>query len=75
MKNNREYNEFRNNIKIFNGYEKNVCDSYEIYQNVKLQIDKLKPFECPDLYIELDDKVIGIEHFEFSSYKTSAKRR
>ena len=62
-----------NNIKIFNGFEKNLGDSYEIYNNIKQNIQKLKSFEAPNLYIELDDKVIGIEYFEFCSYKTNRK--
>lgn len=65
--------EFRTNILYYNGYDKKLFDSYEIYENVKSNIKKLKSYENPDLYIELEDKVIGIEQFEFSSYSSSKK--
>ena len=69
---NKETREFAYNLKYYNGYEKNVEDSIEVYRNVH-KIQNLKSFECPDMYIELEDKAIGIEQFEFSAYRSTSK--
>ena len=69
---NKESRSFAYNLRYYNGYEKNVEDSIEVYRNVH-KIQNLKSFECPDMYIELEDKVIGIEQFEFSAYSSNKK--
>jgi hypothetical protein len=69
---NEETKAFAYNLRYYNGYEKNVADSIEVYRNVH-KIQNLKSFECPDMYIELEDKVIGIEQFEFSAYSSNKK--
>ena len=69
---NEETKAFAYNLRYYNGYEKNVEDSIEVYRNVH-KIQNLKSFECPDMYIELEDKVIGIEQFEFSAYSSNKR--
>ena len=53
---NEETKTFAYNLRYYNGYEKNVEDSIEVYRNVH-RLQNLKSFECPDMYIELEDKV------------------
>ena len=69
---NEETKAFAYNLRYYNGYEKNVADSIEVYRNVH-KIQNLKSFESPDMYIDLEDKVIGIEQFEFSAYSSNKK--
>ena len=69
---NQETKAFVYNLIYHNGYEKYVEDSSEVYRNVH-KIKNLKSFECPDMYIELEEKVIGIEQFEFSAYSSNKK--
>ena len=69
---NEETKAFAYNLRYYNGYEKNVADSIEVYRNVH-KIQNLKSFEFPDMYIDLEDKVIGIEQFEFSAYSSNKK--
>ena len=56
----------RNNI----CYLENCENEFQsIFDNVNL----IKQFDSPDLYLEIKDEIIGIENFKFSAYKTSKK--
>lgn len=69
---NKELKDFKHNLKYSNGYEESIFDSIEVYNNVH-NLQNLIAFECPDMYIEFKDKVIGIEQFEFSAYSSNKK--
>ena len=43
-----------------------LYDSYDV-RKIFENIDLIKPFEKPDMYFELEDVIIGIEQFSFSS--------
>lgn len=42
-------------------------------EDLQLTFDNLNPFEHPDMYAVLDDKIIIIEHFEFDASKRTKK--
>lgn len=69
---NEETKNFAFNLRYYNGYEKSLGNSMEIRQNI-INVSKLRGFERPDMYIELEDEIIGIEQFEFSSYTINKK--
>lgn len=47
-------------------------DSEELYNNLK-NINKLKKFERPDMFLIKNDIIMGIEAFEFTAYNTNRK--
>lgn len=51
-----------------------VASSECVRDNFIYNIDKFNSFESPDMYLKKDNEVIGIEVFEFSSYKTTKKK-
>ncbi len=69
---NEETKNFAFNLRYYNGYEKTLGNSIEIRRNI-IDVSKLRGFERPDMYIELEDEIIGIEQFEFSSYSNTKK--
>lgn len=68
---NKEYKEYKVQNTSLNAKDTILYDSQEIYDNTFVK--NLNAFEKPDMYAEFDDKVIGIEVFEFSSYKNYRK--
>lgn len=67
-----ECNDFRLN---YRHNFKNVIiaeDSEELYNNLK-NINKLKKFERPDMFLINNDIIMGIEEFEFTAYNTNRK--
>lgn len=43
------------------------------YKDFNEMFHKLVPFERPDMYAELDDKVVILEHFEFDASRQTMK--
>lgn len=71
----KDYNEkqkFITDFKHFNLYTTILEDSKDIYYNIS-DLSKITSFEAPDMYILEQKFVIGIEHFTFTSYKSSKK--
>lgn len=67
----KEYNDYRTQNTLLNAKDIILYDSQEVYDNTF--IEKMNAFEKPDMYAEFDDKIIGVEVFEFSSYKNNKK--
>ena len=42
-------------------------------ESLELALHNLKPFERPDMYAVLHDKIVAIEHFEFDASKRTRK--
>ena len=58
---------FRDNI----SYLENCKNTFKIiFDNINL----IKQFDSPDLYLKTNNEIIGIETFKFSAYKTSRKK-
>ena len=67
----KEYSDYKTQKNSFIGNNHILYDSQEIYDNTL--VENMNAFEKPDMYAEFDDKVIGIEVFEFSSYRHNKK--
>lgn len=70
MKDNEKQN-FRNIIMLNKENFVILENSSKMYKIIMDNIRKVEQFEAPDLYIKNDDRVIGIECFKFSAYKTT----
>lgn len=55
----------------------NICyleNCENTFQSIFDNINLIKQFDSPDLYLKIKDEVIGIENFKFSAYKTIRKK-
>ncbi len=67
--------EFEHIINEFFDKEIKVQTFYELNQEVIYKVIKeAKEYEKPDILSVYDNKIIGIEHFEFDSYNKSTKK-
>lgn len=66
-----EAKELRNNLRLYGNNYTILEDSLEVYNDIKNNINIIKQYERPDMYINLENLAIGIENFKFSSYQTN----
>lgn len=61
-----------------NGKIKCLSDDYSGNKFIELiykNLNNIREFERPDMYIELNDKIIWIEHFQFSSFMARDRKK
>ena len=69
----RELNHFINDYLKVNSRIKNCGFNVITPEDLFFTLKNLKPFESPDMYANLEDKIVLIEHFEFDSSKRTNK--
>lgn len=69
----KELQDFEAEYKHLCIFKKILSNSEDIYSNIE-NAKKIIPSERPDMVFVLDNQVIGVEVFEFSSYPTSNKK-